>query len=112
MSDKQAGLVINGTFRIAAEDRQTFIDIVRAHIPETLAKPGCIDDTLAIDVTDENLFHILEGWTDRASLQAHIESASFQATLVEVAANVRTLARDVRLYTVSAQESLGPPDQA
>lgn len=47
-----------------------------------------------------------------ASLQAHIASASFQATLAEVAANVRTLARDVRLYTVSAQESLGAPDQA
>lgn len=112
MSDKKAGLVINGTFRIAAEDRQTFIEILRANIPETLAKPGCIYYSLAVDVLDENLFHLIEGWTDHASLQAHMASASFQATLAEVAANVRTLARDVRLYTVSAQQSLGPPDQA
>jgi quinol monooxygenase YgiN len=106
----KVGLVINGTFRIHPDDAAAFAEIVRPHVIETAKSPGCRYYTLAIDVNDETVFHILEGWADRDSFDAHNRSPAFQATLRDVGARVRMLARDATLYTIADQAFVPLPD--
>lgn len=103
MQTQKIGIVINGTFELAAEDRQRFIDAVRPNLTETLQEAGCVYYALSIDVNNENLFHLSEGWIDQQSLTGHLDGEAFKATQRKVSA-LRILASDLTKYLVSDQK--------
>ena len=105
------GFVIVGTFKIHPNDRQIFKDILIPHIEETNTSRGALFYTFAQDVRDDSLFHILEAWADRESLDRHNASPEFLATLQDVGAKVRILARDANIYTVAEQGFVPAPGQ-
>jgi quinol monooxygenase YgiN len=87
MADEQARALVYGTFRIAAEHRRHFIELVRHHFIDTAqSTPGCLFYSLSADITDETLFHLVEGWQDRAALDAHLASERLRLTRAQLAA--------------------------
>ncbi len=102
----KSGLNIHATFKVDPRDVGKFKQLIGANMLIAAKQPGCQYYAFAQDVIDGSLFHLSEGWSDRAALNAYNASAMFQATLAEVAANVRLEGRDAQLYMVSAQEAI------
>ena len=48
------------------------------------------------DVNEAGVFHLSEGWSDKAALDAHTSSADFQAMLAQ-AMKLRILSREIYL---------------
>lgn len=110
MTDKEARTLVHGTFRIAAEDRQRFVDLVRHHFLETAqATPGCVFYSLTADIADEGLFHLIEGWQDRAALDKHLASERLKVARASLAA---VTMRDYRtvIYEVNSAARYVPTD--
>ena len=83
----EAQTLVHGTFRIAAEDRQRFIELVRDHFLETAqATPGCLFYSCCADIADDGVFHLVEGWRDRAALDAHLASERLRLARAKLAA--------------------------
>jgi quinol monooxygenase YgiN len=100
-------IVIVGHFRVHAEDATTFAEILRPHVAETNAqRHGCTYYHFAVDVADPALFRNMECWTDQQSLDAHLASTEFAATLGEVMQRVRILEQATQLYEVASQRPL------
>jgi quinol monooxygenase YgiN len=60
---------------------------VRQHFIETArATPGCLFYSLAVDIADETRFHLVEGWRDRAALDAHLASERLKLMRAQLAA--------------------------
>jgi quinol monooxygenase YgiN len=106
MQSSPTGLIIAGSMKIAAEDREAFAALLRDCMAETEVKAGCNFYKFTADLSDETVFHISEGWRDEAALDAHIASPQFQATLDQVG-QLKVLGRDVKRYWVSGEGDLG-----
>ncbi|WP_231129652.1 putative quinol monooxygenase [Flavobacterium sufflavum] len=88
-------------YRVHPNDRQTFIDAV---VPEMIAAnklEGCIYYAFSQDLTDENTFHLLEGWADEEAYERHENSETFLTALTTVVKNVQILDRQGVRYDVS-----------
>lgn len=105
VSQEAVGLVINGTMGVAPEDREKFAALVRHNVAQTVGVPGCIHYAFAADVRNPNLFHNVEAWTDRAALEAHMQSKVMQEAFAEVR-KLRLTSRDVTAFTVSGSFKL------
>lgn len=100
MSLGTVGLVINGTMEIAPQDREKFVALVQQNVAQTIGKPGCIYYAFASDVRNPNLFHNIEAWTNRAALDAHLQSEMMQTAFAEVR-KLGVLSRNVIVFTVN-----------
>jgi quinol monooxygenase YgiN len=105
MSQETVGLVVNGTMEIAPEDREKFAVLVQHNVAQTQGTPGCIFYGFAANVSNPNLFHNIEAWTNRAALDTHMQSKLMQAAFAEVG-TLRVLSRDVTAYTVNGSSKL------
>ncbi len=90
---------------IAPEDSERFAAIVQQNVAQTVGKPGCIYYTFAADVRNPNLFHNIEAWTNRAALDAHLQSEMMRAAFAKVG-KLRVLSRDVTVFTVNGSSKL------
>lgn len=98
---QRTGITVSAYYRVHPEDRQIFIDAV---IPDMVAAnklEGCIYYAFSQDLTDENTFHLLEGWKDEEAYELHENSETFLTALSTVAKNVRILDREGVRYDVS-----------
>ncbi|WP_287833841.1 putative quinol monooxygenase [Acidiphilium sp.] len=98
-------LALVGSYRLAPEDAPAFAEIARRCVALTVVKPGCLYFTIAEDVSVPGLFHLSEGWADRAALDAHLSSADFAAVLAE-AGRLRVLGRTAFVAEASGRRSL------
>jgi quinol monooxygenase YgiN len=105
MSQETIGLVINGTMEIAPEDREKLAALVQQNVVQTVGKPGCIYYAFAADLRNPNLFHNIEAWTNRAALDAHLQSEMMQQAFTEVG-KLRVLSRDVTVFTINGSSKL------
>ncbi|MBW8523501.1 antibiotic biosynthesis monooxygenase [Chryseobacterium chendengshani] len=95
------GITVSAYYKVHSEDRQIFIDAV---IPEMIAAnklEGCIYYAFSQDLTDENTFHLLEGWADEAAYENHENSETFLTALSTVVKNLRILDREGVRYDIS-----------
>jgi len=106
------GLVLHVTVRVASAHADLFRQFVRRHIARTQAKPGCNGYTFAQDVDADDTFHIVEGWTDRAALDAHNADPAFRQWLGQLVSQVRILSRTTEMYVVGRHERASPLDAA
>ncbi|HEU0126052.1 MAG TPA: antibiotic biosynthesis monooxygenase family protein [Flavobacterium sp.] len=94
-------ITVSAYYKVHPEDRQLFIDAV---IPEMIAAnklEGCIYYAFSQDLTDENTFHLLEGWRDQEAYERHENSETFLTALSTVVKNVRIVDREGLRYDVS-----------
>lgn len=94
-------ITVSAYYRVHPEDRQIFKDAV---IPEMIAAnklEGCIYYAFSQDITDENTFHLLEGWRDQEAYERHENSETFLTALSTVVKNVRIVDREGVRYDVS-----------
>jgi quinol monooxygenase YgiN len=99
------GVVVNGTMEIASEDRERFVALVQQNVAQTTGKPGCIYYFFASDVTNPNLFHNIEAWTNRDALDAHMKSEMMRTVFTKVK-QLQVLSRDVTLFTTTGHSKL------
>lgn len=101
--DLPTAVVVAAYYRVHPQDRQAFIDAV---IPDVLAArkmPGCVYYAFAADLTDPNLFHLVEGWADEDAYERHEQAPSFIAALEYVVKHVRILDRQGIRYEIERQ---------
>ena len=67
-------LLIVGTIRLPAENLRVARPVMAAMVKASKAESGCLEYSYAEDVLDAGLIHVKERWTDRASLDAHLNS--------------------------------------
>lgn len=94
-------ITVSAYYKVHPEDRHIFIDAV---IPEMIAAnklEGCIYYAFSQDLTDENTFHLLEGWRDQKAYERHENSETFLTALSTVVKNVRIVDREGVRYDVS-----------
>ena len=108
MSTKKASFVVIASYKIHPEDMPRFVDIVRPHLKGTLDEPGCVHYSFSIDLLDENLCHLSEGWVDREAYLFHEKDPAFQLAFTQVMEKVRIVDRQAIIYTVSGEEPIMP----
>lgn len=95
------GITVSAYYKVHPEDRQIFIDAV---IPEMIAAnkmDGSIYYAFSQDLTDENTFHLLEGWADEEAYERHENAETFLTALSTVVKDVRILDREGVRYDIS-----------
>ncbi len=98
---QKAEITVSAYYRVHPDDRQVFMDAV---IPEMIVAnqlEGCIYYAFSQDLTDENTFHLLEGWADEKAYKRHEDSDTFLQALSTVVKNVRIIDREGVRYDVS-----------
>ena len=70
--------------RIQPAKRDQFLAAVPSFLEATRAETGCIVYDLVESIGDDNHFITIERWDDRASLDAHMQTAHTQAFLAVV----------------------------
>lgn len=106
--NKKAGYVVHTTYTIHPDDKQIFIDAVKAHISLTREVEGNVYYHFSWDMLDPNTCVLAEGWVDMAAIDKQLQSEVFQAALKGVIDHVRILGRQGTLYTVSAETDIIP----
>jgi quinol monooxygenase YgiN len=98
-------LVLVGRYEVDPQDSSAFASIAAQCVAQTTVKPGCLYFTIAQDVTNPGVFHLSEGWVDRAALDAHLASADF-ATIVEQVSRLRLRHREAYVSQATGRGSL------
>jgi quinol monooxygenase YgiN len=75
--DKTIMILILGRLRIAPENHDRFLQMAQEVIPHERQKPGCVGFDIWRDVSDPNVFLMLERWQDQAALDAHLNSDDY-----------------------------------
>ncbi|UVA80300.1 putative quinol monooxygenase [Pandoraea commovens] len=96
-------IVVTAYYRVDPADRQTFVDAVIPEMTAARQMPGCIYYAFAADLTDENLFHLVEGWADQEAYEYHENASSFLTALATVVKHVRILDRQGVRYEIARQ---------
>jgi len=72
-------LVITGTFRIPPHNLAAARPHMAAMIAASRAEAGCLHYSYGEDVLEPGLIHVIEHWTDRATLAAHGQADHIKA---------------------------------
>jgi len=105
---KKAKFVVHTSYHIHPEDKQIFIDAVKAHILVTREVPGNVYYHFSFDMIDPNICILAEGWTDQEAIDTQLKSENFQNALKAVMDNVRIIERHGTIYTVSGEADIIP----
>ncbi|TDQ08228.1 putative quinol monooxygenase [Pedobacter metabolipauper] len=95
------GITVSAYYKVHPEDRQIFIDAVIPEMTAANKMEGCVYYAFSQDLTDENTFHLLEGWADKAAYEHHENAETFLTALGTVVKNVRILDREGVRYDIS-----------
>lgn len=67
-------LLVTGSFRVPPGRIDAARAAMTAMIAASRAEPGCLDYAYAEDLLEPGLIRVVERWTDRAALDAHLAS--------------------------------------
>ena len=107
MSTKPA-LAVNAIYTVHPDDISAFAEICRNLAQAGRASSGCVYFHVAQDVEESAKFHLLEGWTSQAAVDAFGQSESFQE-LLQKAMSLRIIDRRGLRLDVSNAEPLAMP---
>jgi quinol monooxygenase YgiN len=72
-------IVVSGWMRIGPDSRDSFREVSRALVEQTLREPGCAAYTFAESVSEPGRFEIFEEFADDAALEAHTRAEHYRA---------------------------------
>lgn len=96
-----AGVIVEGSARVSEADRDAYLALVREVVSASVGRAGCLKFSVAEDISERNLFHLTELWTDQAALDASRYGAENRAML-ERFAGLAIEGRDVLVYSVAS----------
>ena len=101
-------LAVNATYTVHPNDISAFVELSRNLAQAGRASSGCVYFHVAQDVEESAKFHLLEGWTNQAAVDAFNQSDSFKGLLGK-AMSLRLLDRRGLRLDVSKAEPLAMP---
>jgi quinol monooxygenase YgiN len=100
-------LIIAGTFRVDAAQREATLAAAREMMKETLKEKGCHAYCFSADLDDAALVHLFERWESEDALTSHFTTphmARFQAAL----AKLRPAIVEIQKYEISKMGPVRP----
>ena len=70
-------ILIIGRLRVSPENQANFAAFARETIARERQVSGCLGFDILHDVSDQNIFIMLERWQDRTALNRHLDSLDF-----------------------------------
>ena len=68
-------IIVSGTVRFGDGEIERLRGAMTRNVEATRAEAGCEHYAYAVDVSDPNLLHVSERWSDDAAIEAHMGSA-------------------------------------
>ena len=94
-------IVITGTVRLPAANREAAFPAMRAMVEASRAEDGCEAYSYAFDLLDDGLVHIVERWREREALEAHFATAHMAEWRAQFA-KLGITDRDLTLFETDA----------
>ena len=67
-------IIVNGTVRFGAGEIDRLRGAMERNIEATRAEEGCEHYAYAVDLSDPNLLHVAERWSDDSAIERHMAS--------------------------------------
>lgn len=67
-------IIVNGTVRFGAGEIERLRGAMERNVEATRAEEGCEHYAYAVDVSDPNLLHVSERWSDDSAIERHMAS--------------------------------------
>jgi quinol monooxygenase YgiN len=103
-------VIVQGTFRVAPGDRDTFLAQSVANMVASRAERGCIEYVMAADPVESDRVVLSERWASGEDLDAHLHRAgqrrSEEGEKTSVTP-VTVLTREIAIYEVASVRPLG-----
>lgn len=80
-------IMVNGTVRFGAGEIERLKGAMARNIEATRAEDGCQHYAYAVDISDPDLLHVSERWSDDSAIERHMASPHMGAFMVEVGAS-------------------------
>jgi len=103
-------VIVQGTFRVAPGDRDTFLAQSVANMGASRAEPGCIEYVMAADPLESDRVVLSERWASMEDLDAHLQRAGQRRNEHGDAGSVTpvtVLTREMAIYEVASVRTLG-----
>jgi quinol monooxygenase YgiN len=97
----QPGIIVEGSARVSEADRAAYLALVREVVSASIKRAGCLKFSVAEDISERNLFHLTELWTDMKALDASRYGEENRAMLQRFA-GLEIEGRDVLVYSVAS----------
>jgi quinol monooxygenase YgiN len=65
-------IIVNGTVRFAVGEIDRLRDAMARNVAATRAEEGCEHYSYSVDVSDPDLLHVSERWSDDEAIQRHM----------------------------------------
>jgi quinol monooxygenase YgiN len=75
---------VNGIVRFGAGEIDRLRASMARNVEATRAEEGCEHYAYAVDISDPNLLHVAERWSDEAAIEAHMRSPHMDAFMAEI----------------------------
>jgi quinol monooxygenase YgiN len=98
-------IIVTGTARFGEGEIDRLRSDFETNIAATRGEPGCDHYAYAVDVSDPNLLHISERWSDEAAIEAHM-AAPHMATFMAILGKAKVEALSVKMYRADYLKTL------
>ena len=75
-------ITIQATYVAASGNEEKLVEVLRGYVPMVLTEPGCIAFDVYRGIDNRRLFILVEQYTDRDAIDAHIASDHYAAVAV------------------------------
>ena len=93
-------IIVNGTVRFGAGEIDRLREAMARNVEATRAEEGCEHYSYSVDISDPNLLHVAERWSDDAAIERHMGSPHMAAFMAEVGAS-KVEAMSIKAYEAS-----------
>lgn len=90
-------IIVNGTVRFGAGEIDRLKGAMARNVEATRAEEGCEHYSYSVDISDPDLLHVAERWSDDEAIQRHMASPHMGAFMAEVAAS-KVEAMSIKAY--------------
>jgi quinol monooxygenase YgiN len=80
-------IIVNGTVRFGAGEIDRLKGAMARNVEATRAEEGCEHYSYSVDISDPNLLHVAERWSDDKAIERHMASPHMGAFMAEVGAS-------------------------
>lgn len=80
-------IIVNGTVRFAQGEIDRLRQSMARNVEATRAEQGCEHYAYSVDISDPNLLHVAERWSDDQAIEAHMASPHMAAFMAEIGAS-------------------------
>ena len=102
-------VIVQGTFRVAAADRDAFVAQSLPGMVASRAERGCVEYVMAADPVEPDRVVLSERWGSIEDLEEHLQRAGQRRSADDepAAAPVTVLSREIAIYEVGSVRPLG-----